>query len=318
VTTSSHDGSGERTSLDLGRAPSPARVFATGIVMGAADVVPGFSGGTVALVGGIYPRLVRSIRANAHVLSVVLRLRWRELPAAIRSVEWRFVAALLAGIMLAVFSFASALERLLETQPIVMSALFLGLVLGAAVVARRELHAPDGRLVPLGIVSAIGTFLVLGASPGTLVAPSPLVIAVGGAIAVCATVLPGVSGSFLLLLLGLYAPIIAAVSARDLVTLGFLGGGILVGLMSFSTLLHWLLARHHDRVLAVLIGLMVGSVRVLWPWPVGTGVGDPALGAPDAQVLSATLTGLAAFAVVIAVGALVDRSGAGRRGAATH
>lgn len=303
----------EPATLDLGRAPSPARVFATGIVMGAADVVPGFSGGTVALVGGIYPRLVRSIRANAHVLSVVLRLRWRELPVAVRSVEWSFVAALLAGIMLAVFSFASALERLLGTQPIVMSALFLGLVLGAAVVARRELHAPDVARVPLVAVSAVVTFVVLGASPGTLVAPSPLVIAIGGAIAVCATVLPGVSGSFLLLLLGLYAPIIAAVSDRDLVTLGFLGGGILVGLMSFSTLLHWLLARHHDRVLAVLIGLMVGSVRVLWPWPAGSGVGDPALGAPDGRIVPAAIAGLVAFGAVVAVGALVERSGASTR-----
>jgi putative membrane protein len=299
-------------------APSSVRVFATGIAMGAADVVPGFSGGTVALVGGIYPRLVRSIRASAHVLSVLVRLRLREVPTAVRGVEWTFVAALLAGIMLAVFSFASALEQLLETQPVVMSALFLGLVLGAAVVARRELHAPDVARVPLVAASALVTFLVLGVSPGTLVAPSPLVIAIGGAVAVCATVLPGVSGSFLLLLLGLYAPIIAAVSGRDLTTLGFLGAGIVVGLASFSTLLNWLLERHHDRVLAVLIGLMVGSVRVLWPWPAGSGVGDPALGAPDGQVVPAAIAGLVAFAAVVAVGALVERFGTGTRGAAGH
>ncbi len=303
------DGSG------LGPAPSSLRVFGTGLVMGAADVVPGFSGGTVALVGGIYPRLVRSIRDNAHVLVVILRLRWREIPTAIRAVPWRFVLALLSGVMLAVFTLASALERLLATQPIVMSALFLGLVLGAALVARRELHAPDVRLLPLVAMSAVVTFLVLGASPGTLTAPSPLVIALGGAIAVCATVLPGVSGSFLLLLMGLYAPIIAAVSNRDLVTLGFLAGGIVVGLASFSTLLDWLLQRHHDRVLAVLIGLMVGSVRVLWPWPAGSGVGDPALGAPDGQLLAAAVAGLGGFAAVVAVGALLERADAVSRSA---
>jgi len=162
--------------------------------------------------------------------------------------------------------------------------------------------------VPIVAASALVTFLVLGVSPGVLVDPSLLVLAAGGAFAVCATVLPGVSGSFMLLLLGLYAPIIAAVAARDGLTLAAVAGGIVVGLASFSTLLNWLLEHHHDRVLAVLLGLMVGSVRVLWPWPAGTGVGDPALGAPDAQVVAASLAALAALLAVVALGALVERA----------
>jgi putative membrane protein len=293
----------------LGPTPSSLRIALTGAAMGAADVVPGFSGGTVALVGGIYPRFVRAIRDSAHVLSVVVRLRWRDLAHAVRAIEWRFILPLVVGLGTAILTLASALERLLATQPVVMSALFLGLVLGAALVARRELRAPDARTLPIVVLSAVITFLVLGASPGTLQDPSLLVLGAGAAIAVCATVLPGISGSFLLLLLGLYAPIISAVSARDGVTLAAVAGGIVVGLASFSTLLNWLLARHHDRVLAVLIGLMVGSVRVLWPWPVGSGVGDPALAAPDVQVLPALLAASAAFAAVVAVGALVARAG---------
>jgi len=294
---------------ELGPTPAPWRVILTGAAMGAADVVPGFSGGTVALVGGIYPRFVRAIRDSAHVLSVLLRLRLRSLPGAVRAIEWRFTLPLIVGLGGAIFTLASALERLLDTQPVVMSALFLGLVLGASVVARRELRMPDATTVPVVVVSAVLTFLVLGASPGTISEPPLIVLVAGGALAVCATVLPGVSGSFLLLLMGLYAPIIAAVSGRDLLTLGAVAGGIVVGLGSFSTLLNWLLIRHHDRVLAVLIGLMVGSVRVLWPWPVGSGVGDPRLGAPDGQVLAAAVAAVLAFTAVIAVGALVDRAG---------
>jgi putative membrane protein len=305
----------------LGPTPAPWRVVLTGAAMGAADVVPGFSGGTVALVGGIYPRFVRAIRDSAHVLSVLLRLQFRALPKAVRAIEWRFTIPLVVGLGGAIFTLASALEQLLETQPVVMSALFLGLVLGAAIVARRELRVPDSTTLPVVVVSAVVTFLVLGASPGSISDPPLIVLMVGGAIAVCATVLPGVSGSFLLLLMGLYAPIIAAVSDRDLLTLGAVAGGIVVGLGSFSTLLNWLLARHHDRVLAVLIGLMVGSVRVLWPWPIGSGVGDPRLGTPDGQVLAAAVSALLAFAAVVAVGALVDRagqrSGGGPHGAAS-
>ena len=293
----------------LGPMPSALRVLATGAAMGAADVVPGFSGGTVALVGGIYPRFVRAIRDSAHVLSVLVRLRLRELPGAVRAIEWRFIVPLVVGLGGAIFTLASALERLLATQPIVMSALFLGLVLGAAFVARREVRAPDARTWPIVAVSAVITFLILGASPGVLIDPPLLVLALGGAFAVCATVLPGVSGSFLLLLLGLYTPIISAVSDRDGLTLAAVAGGIVVGLASFSTLLNWLLEQHHDRVLAVLLGLMVGSVRVLWPWPAGSGVGDPTLGAPDGQIVAASLAALAALAAVLAVGALVDRAG---------
>jgi putative membrane protein len=291
-----------------GPPPHPLRTLLTGMAMGAADVVPGFSGGTVALIGGIYPRVVGNARAGAHVLSALVRLRVREVLPALRAIEWTFLVPMLLGVLGAIFALAGVLEDLLASQPIVMSAVFLGLVLGAAVVARRQLRAPVGtRAVLIGVAVALVTFVVLGARPATLVDPSPLVIAAAGAVAICAMILPGVSGSFVLLLLGVYEPIIAAVSARDLATLLVLAGGIVVGLAAFSTLLNWLLRRHHDLVLVVLIGIMVGSARVLWPWPSAAGVGDPTLAVPGVQLVPATLAALVAFAAVVLVDRLVGR-----------
>ena len=291
-----------------GPPPHPLRTLLTGLVMGAADVVPGFSGATVALIGGIYPRVVGNARAGAHVLSTIVRLRVREVLPALRALEWTFLLPVLIGALGAIFALAGVLEGLLDEQPVVMSAVFLGLVLGAAVVARRQLRAPVGAgVVAVAVLVALVTFVALGARPATLVDPSPLVIAAAGAVAICAMILPGVSGSFVLLLLGVYEPVIAAVAARDLAPLLMLLGGIVVGLAAFSTLLDWLLRRHHDLVLVVLIGIMVGSARVLWPWPSATGVGDPTLAAPGAQLVPATLAALVAFVAVVLVDRLVGR-----------
>ena len=294
-------------------APGPLRTVLTGAAMGAADLVPGFSGGTVALVGGVYPRLVASIRAAAHVLSLILRFRFRDVPVALRSLEAPFLVLLLGGIVGAALVLASTLEGLLETQPVVMSAVFLGLVLGAAVAARHQFERPmDGRAIALIVISAAATAVVLGARPTALADPSPAVLGLTAAVAVCAMILPGVSGSFLLLVLGTYEPIIAAVSDRDLVTIGIVGLGAVTGLLAFSTLLNWLLARAHDVVLALLIGLMVGSARVLWPWPSGTGVGDPAIAAPQGSVVAASIAALVAFGAVVLVDRALRRAGAPR------
>ena len=277
--------------------------------MGTADLVPGFSGGTVALVAGIYPRLIANIRASAHVVSLVLRLRLRALPDALRALDWSFLIVLLVGLVGAAFTLASTLDGLLENEPVVMSAVFLGLVLGAAVVARHQLVGQVGvRLVAVGLTSAVITALLLGARPDALDDPPRLLLAATAAIAVCAMILPGVSGSFLLLVLGTYEPVIAAVAARDGATLLVVVVGAAAGLLAFSTLLNWLLRRAHDVVLAVLIGLMAGSARVLWPWPSGTGVGDPTLGAPSGQVGAAVLAMVVAFVAVVAIDLVIRRA----------
>ena len=295
---------------DLPPAPGAIRTLLTGAAMGTADLVPGFSGGTVALVGGIYARLIANIRAAAHVVSVVLRLRLRALPDALRALDWTFLIALLAGIVGAAFLLASTLRGLLAAQPVVMSAVFLGLVLGAALAARHQLREPaTTRTFGVVALSAVVTALALGARPDTLGDPPLVLVGATAAIAVCAMILPGVSGSFLLLLLGTYEPIIAAVADRDLVVIAVAVVGAAAGLLSFSTLLNWLLRRAHDVVLAALIGLMIGSARVLWPWPSATGVGDPAIAAPEGQVLAAAAAAGVAFVAVVVVDRLLSRAG---------
>lgn len=292
----------------LAPAPHPLQTLLTGAAMGAADVVPGFSGGTVALVAGIYPRLIANIRATAHVVSLTLRLRLRALPTALGALDWGFLIVLLVGLFGAAVTLATAIEQLLETEPVTMSAVFMGLVLGAAVVARHRLDAPvDARLVLIVLASAATTALLLGLRPAPFTEPSLLILAGAAAIAVCAMILPGVSGAFLLLVLGVYAPVVSAVAARDLVVIATVVAGAVVGLLSFSTLLNWLLKRAHDVVLAVLIGLMVGSARVLWPWPSTTGVGDPTLGAPAGRVLVPAAAALIASVAVLTVDALLRR-----------
>jgi putative membrane protein len=274
-----------------------------GFAMGVAEVMPGFSGGTVALVAGIYERLVASIRQGARCLSLLIRGRPKDALHAALAIDWPFVAVLLVGMVTALFTLVSTLESLLAERPVELQAVFLGLVLGAGLVASRQLRAPSPWHVLIGVVSAAVFFVVLGFTPGEIAEPSELLFVLGGALAVSAWILPGVSGSFILLILGLYPAVITAGSDRDVVLLALFAIGCVLGLAAFSTLLNWVLARFHDLVLAVLIGLMVGSARVLWPWPSDAGVGSAELGAPEgATALLALALGLAAFALVYMFG----------------
>jgi putative membrane protein len=292
-----------------------AGTFAVGLAMGTAELVPGFSGGTVALVTGIFERLIANVRQGARTLSLAVRGQLGEAGRALAAIEWAFVLTLLAGMATAIVTLVSLLSRLLRDEPVTMSALFLGLVLGASVLAVRELRRPlPVHGVVVAAVAAV-TFAALGISPGTVVDPPLAAFAAAAAVAICAWILPGVSGSFLLLLLGMYLPVIDAVEGRDLAVLAVFAAGAVVGLAGFSTLLNWLLRRAHDLVLAVMIGLMVGSVRVLWPWPPGPdGVGGTELGAPVAAEVPAALgAGVGAAAAVLLLGWLGVRAARARR-----
>lgn len=283
-----------------------------GFCMGAADIVPGVSGGTVALVLGIYHRLVAAIQAGSSALGHLVKLDVSGGVRRLREVEWALLIPLLCGILLAVLSLSHLLEELLHDHPVPMAGLFLGLVAGSTVVAWRllEVRHPS-RLVWL-TGAAVLLFVALGVSEGTseetvTQAADPALWAFfgAGAVAICAMILPGVSGSFLLVVLGMYGAVLGAVNDRDLLVVAVFALGCLVGLAVFSQGLHWALNRHYDVVMAMLIGLMVGSTRVLWPWPAG--VDSTALEAPDGDVAVTLALVVVGFVVVVGVDLLSRR-----------
>lgn len=273
--------------------------------MGAADVVPGVSGGTVALVLGIYEQLVESIRSGSSALGHIVRGNWSEAKRWLGAVEWDFLIPLLIGILLAVISLASVLENLLHDQPEEMAGLFTGLIAGSVVIAWRLVRTWSMTNLAILVGVTVTIFILLGLSEGTsdetvgqLTDPALWAFFGAGAIAVCAMILPGVSGSFLLVVLGMYGPVLQAVNDRDLATLAVMIIGMTIGLALFSQALSWALHHHHDAVMAGLIGLMAGSIRVLWPWP--NGLDSTALGGPESNL--PVVLGLAIVALLVVVG----------------
>jgi putative membrane protein len=289
----------------------PLTIF-RGFCMGAADIVPGVSGGTVALVFGIYRRLIDSIRLGSSAIGRFVKMDLTGGMERLRQVEWAFLIPLLGGIGLAVVTLSHLIETLLHDHPVQMSALFLGLVAGSAVIAWKLLQRRDGTRAMVLVAAAIITFLLLGLRGGTTedavaqVADPALWIFFGaGAIAICAMILPGVSGSFLLVTMGMYGAVLGSVNERDLLPLALFLLGCVTGLGWFSQVLHWALENYYDTVMAVLVGLMIGSVRVLWPWP--DGVESTELGAPTAPIVGPILLALLGLVVVLAVQYVSER-----------
>jgi putative membrane protein len=277
-----------------------------GFIMGAADVVPGVSGGTVALVLGIYRRLISSVRDGAKVLGRLVKLDFSGARRSFLSVEWRLIAPLLIGILIAVATLSGVIEHLLENSPVQMAGLFLGLVAGSVVVAWGLLEVRDLRRWTVMIIVAIITFVLLGARGGTsddtvsqVADPALWAFFIAGAIAICAMILPGISGSFLLVTMGMYGPVLSAVSDRELVILVVFSLGCVIGLALFSQVLHWALVEHEPTVMAGLIGLMIGSIRVLWPWP--SGLDSTELGWIEGPVLVPIGLMVLGFVVVVAI-----------------
>jgi putative membrane protein len=275
-----------------------------GFCMGAADVVPGVSGGTIALVFGIYTTLVDQIRQGARALGQLVRGRPAGFVAELKRVEWTFLIPLLAGIGLALVTLAGVISHLLEEEPIRTAAVFFGLVTGSLFTTIPMVRRWDARHVGVAAAVAIVTFFGLGLGSGQVDDPSLLFVFVGGMIAICAMILPGISGSFLLLMMGLYQPVLDAVDERDLVFVAVFGVGAVLGLAGFSSVLAWALDRYEQLMLAGLIGLMARSLRVLWPWPNGTGSEESTNGTvmslPEGDVLAPI-----ALAVVSAVAIIV-------------
>lgn len=241
-----------------------AGLAARGFAMGAADVVPGVSGGTMAFILGIYEELIDSIRmlTNADTLRLLaggkFRALWRILP-------WPFLTAVGAGILMAVVSLARILESLLQSHPALLWSFFFGLVAASVIAVFKRVKRWSGPPVIAAIAGTIAAFFLVGLVPA--VTPNaPWFLFASGFIAICAMILPGISGSFILVLLGKYETVLSAVNNRDFGVLLVVAAGAIVGILTFARLLSWLLHRFHDITVATLIGFMIGSLRKIWPW----------------------------------------------------
>lgn len=231
--------------------------------MGAADVVPGVSGGTMAFILGIYDELLDAIHSiDLTFIRRILTFKWRE---AFLEFPWQFLTALALGIGAAVLTLASALHWALENHPVYIWAFFFGLIVASILVVHRRVRNWNPANVLAAVGAAVGAFVLVGLSPSETPHTPPLLF-LSGAIAICAMILPGISGAFILVLLGKYTHVLAAVKSFDIFTILLVGLGAVVGLLSFARFLRWLLKRNHDLVIAVLTGFMVGSLRKVWPW----------------------------------------------------
>jgi putative membrane protein len=231
--------------------------------MGAADVVPGVSGGTIAFITGIYEELINSIKGiNLKAIKLFFTGRWLSFW---KQVNGNFLLAVFSGIFISVLSLAKVLEYLLENQPVLIWSFFFGLVLASSYVVSRKITKWQ-YLKVMALVAGIGiAFYITSVTPTTTTDASWFVIFSGG-LASCAMILPGISGSFILLLLGKYTFALHAVNERIILDLLLLGAGAVTGLILFANLLSWLLKKYHDITIAVLVGFMIGSLNKIWPW----------------------------------------------------
>ena len=243
-----------------------------GFCMGAADVVPGVSGGTMALILGIYEELIQAIRSV--VMAFIRRLYQGRLREALNGVPWPFLLALGMGILTAILSLARVIGWMLGNYPVYVWSFFFGLVLASVVAVGRQMDRWTAGTVSWMIMGALGAYWVVGIVPINT-PETPLFLFLSGAVAICAMILPGISGSFILVLLGKYQFVLNAVNQRDFLILFIFGMGAAAGLLCFVRLLNWLLLRYRTWTLASLVGLMMGSLRKVWPWKLtGSGVYD--------------------------------------------
>ena len=234
-----------------------------GMGMGAADVVPGVSGGTIAFISGIYEELIDTLKSiDLVALKLLLSFKIKEFWTAING---SFLAAVFAGIAISVLSLAKLLTYLLENHPVLLWSFFFGLILASALLVGRKIKKwSTGSIIAL-ILGALIAFYITVATPATT--PTALwFVFLSGALAICAMILPGISGSFILLLLGQYRFILDSISALRADVLAVFLAGCAIGLLSFSRLLSWMFAKYHDLTVALLTGFMIGSLNKVWPW----------------------------------------------------
>ncbi len=238
-------------------------LFLKGAAMGAADVVPGVSGGTIAFITGIYARLLNALK-TLHPLT--LSILWKKgFVAFWQAIDGWFLLVLFSGILSSILSLAKLINFLLDNYTILVWSFFFGLVSASVVYLFRQVpqwRKQEFLAIIIGVVIAVSI---------SLLRPSQLpdtwwMLFIAGFIAICAMILPGISGSFILLIMGMYSVFIQALSDLNFLFLGSFGLGCLLGLLAFSHLLSFLLKRHFSIMLATLTGFLIGSLNILWPW----------------------------------------------------
>lgn len=239
------------------------RLFLTGFGMGTSDIIPGVSGGTIAFIFGIYEELIFSIKkVTGETVRLLLKGKLKE---AILSVPFIFLTPLFLGIGTAFVTLASLLTYLLESYPVYVWSFFFGLVFASILVIRKRVVTWDLHDIVIFILASVGAYFLVGIVP--VETPRTVIsFFLSGSIAVVAMILPGISGSFILVLLGKYEQVLGALVARDAVFLGAVLVGAVIGIAVFSRILSWLFSKHHDIAIVTLSGFMLGSLRKIWPW----------------------------------------------------
>jgi putative membrane protein len=238
-------------------------LFFKGMAMGAADVVPGVSGGTIAFISGIYERLLNALKSLTPLVLIVL---FKEGMAAFwQAIDGRFLVTLFAGILLSVLTLANVISYCLQAFPILVWSFFFGLVLASIIYLLQQIAQWRIQEYVAIIIGTLVAIAIASLRPAQL--PSEWwMMTLAGAVAICAMILPGISGSFILLLMGMYTVVIEAVQSMNIVLLVSFAGGCVLGLLGFSHLLSWLLKRYESLMYALLTGFLAGSLKVLWPW----------------------------------------------------
>lgn len=232
--------------------------------MGSVDLIPGVSGGTIAFITGIYEELIESLRTLSQpiFLKALIRLRLREVLAQL---NWRFLLTLALGLVTALFTLAQGIAWLLAHHPVLVWSFFFGLIVASVITVSRRVERWQAGLWAALLVGLVGAYLLVGLIPTVTPDTLPFIF-FSGFVAICAMILPGISGAFLLVLLGKYEFMLLALNQRDWLIIGVFALGALLGMASFARLLGWLLRRYHDLMIALLTGVMLGSLRRIWPF----------------------------------------------------
>jgi len=234
-----------------------------GVAMGAADVVPGVSGGTIAFITGIYEELLNTI--NAVNLDALKKLKTEGLKGFWQHINGNFIVALFLGIGISIASLAKLITYLMANQAVLLWSFFFGLIIASIYLVGKKIAKWDiSKIIGLIIGSGVAFYITL--LPPMENPDALWYVCLSGAIAICAMILPGISGSFILLLLGSYQLILTSIKDLKLTIIAVFGAGCIVGLLSFSRLLSWMFKKYHDLTIAILTGFLVGSLNKIWPW----------------------------------------------------